>query len=169
MVILRNIDDSFLECSYSWFQDDDFLRSIDATPVTFDDQKVWFAQLNSRLDYWVKGVWFDDKWIGAVGLKRIAHNDVCKEKSAEYFGYIYPRELRRRGLGLQAYFKVEEFATNLGLQKIYLKVVEGNEAALAAYIKWGFEVDYVIEGEVNLIVMSKSNNKQHTVGKGNFL
>ena len=155
MIFLRNIDHSFLESSYNWLQDDDFLRDLNADRVTLDEQAAWYANLSSRSDYWVKGIMLQNSWVGAVGLKHISYNDICMKKSAEYFGYIYPRELRGRGLGYQAYTKVEQFAIKLGLQKIYLKVVEGNDAATAAYRKWGFKLEDRIEGEVKLLLMSR--------------
>ena len=63
---------------------------------------------------------------------------------AEYWGYIYPIELRSIGLGREMFYFLAKQAADSGIDRLWLRVSEKNNAARISYQRWGFTT---LEGE----------------------
>jgi ribosomal protein S18 acetylase RimI-like enzyme len=103
------------EAALRWMVDS-FDIDRDASCVAFrDDEPVGFANLARR---------GDQAWIGGVGVVAPA---------------------RRQGLGEQLMLAVHEEARKRGVAKVWLEVIEQNEAAFLLYEKLGYEVAREVE------------------------
>lgn len=132
------IDKTFLESSREWLEDPGFRRLILAAPVNQEAQEAWFASLPQRHNYRIWGLKYSQKWVGACGLKNIDTN----QRVAEYWGYIYPPELRGRGLGRKMFQFLIFHAKELDINRLWLRVSECNNSAIIAYESWGFTAIY---------------------------
>lgn len=130
----ESIDHQFLKFSREWLGDADFRDLIMAEPINQAAQEVWFASLPHRKDYRIWGVKSSGEWIGACGIKNI---DQCLS-AAEYWGYIYAKELRGRGLGWEMYQFLASQAVDMKLEKLWLRVSVKNKIAIKSYERWGF-------------------------------
>lgn len=143
------LDALFLQMSRDWLQDVGFRELIMAEPIEKEAQEVWFASLPYRSDYLIWGV-KSSEWIGACGLKNINHEKRC----AEYWGYIYPSDLRGRGIGFEMFQYCRQYGIKLGLKTLYLTVSEQNPSAQIAYQRWGFhKVRRSLTNEIYMEVM----------------
>jgi RimJ/RimL family protein N-acetyltransferase len=136
----------YLNASWLWLNDPE-IRKLTNTPVlTKDSQLRWYETLSEKEDYKIWGISFNNKPIGACGLKKITNED------AEYWGYIGEKELWGKGLGKVIMHLMEEEARKLYLNNIWLQVLKENERAIKLYISLG----YISEKEEhNLIFMRK--------------
>jgi len=114
-----------------------------AQPVSLETQEAWFCSLSERRDYLIWGL-KSVNWIGACGLKNI-DPDAC---SAEYWGYIFPPDFRGAGIGSKMFKFICKEACKSGIDKLWLRVAETNEAAISAYQRWGFSETQSKEGGV---------------------
>ncbi|MDP3197161.1 GNAT family N-acetyltransferase [Tabrizicola sp.] len=144
MINFEKIDRSFLEVSRKWFSNADFRRLIMAEQIEKDAQEAWFASLSQRTDYYILGVKSFEGWVGACGLKHIDPS----LHTAEYWGYIYPTELRGRGVGRQMFDFVASKAVDREIQTIWLRVSVENKIAVKCYERWGFSAVCKDESEV---------------------
>lgn len=128
------VDEAFLQISHKWFEDTDFRNLIMAATPDRDAQIAWLAALNSRQDYKIWGVKHMGHWVGAFGLKGIS----SLANTAEYWGYIYPKELRQLGIGHEMFCHSCRYAIAKELQVVWLRVSPKNIRAIEAYTRWGF-------------------------------
>ena len=132
-ISFETLDAVFLQMSRDWLQDKAFRELIMAEPIEKEAQEAWFASLTDRRDYLIWGIKAPE-WIGACGLKNIDF-EKC---SAEYWGYIYPIQLRGVGIGREMFDFLKDQARNIGVGRLWLRVSSRNEAAIASYRRWGF-------------------------------
>lgn len=136
MTTLVDYDIDFLGKSWNWLNDPE-IRKLTLTPVfSKEEQLIYFKQLPTRKDYWIKGVMHDDTAIGATGLKNIN----ADEGSAEFWGYIGEKAYWGKGIGKYMLNEVIKKAKRLNLTHIYLYVAKYNDRAKALYKKTGFEL-----------------------------
>jgi len=147
IIRFESIDHQFLKVSRDWLGDADFRDLIMAEPTNQAAQEVWFASLPNRRDYRIWGVKLSEEWVGACGIKNIDQ----RLKVAEYWGYIYPTELRGRGLGWEMFRFLASQAVDMKIKKLWLRVSIKNKIALTSYERWGFSV--VDNDEVNVVRM----------------
>lgn len=140
-LIFDNYSELFLEKSWDWLNDDE-IKKLTLTPdFTKKEQKVFFDSLPHRKDYYIKGITYNEKPIGACGLKKITST------SAEYWGYIGEKEYWGKKLGGEIIDFLMDVAKKMGLENIYLHVSEQNERAIRLYKKKGFAID-AIENQI---------------------
>lgn len=143
---LVKYDKEFLNLSWEWLNDPE-IKELTMTPkITREMQKEWFDKLNDLDDYEIFGVQYDEKKIGAVGLKNIKYNN-----SAEYWGYIGNKEYWGHGIGSILIQEMEKRAREIGIKQIYLKVINFNLRAIKLYRSHGFVVNQNNNGVLIMI------------------
>lgn len=89
----------------------------------------------------------DNKPVGSVYIQNI---DLI-HKNAEYGIFIGEEEVTGKGYGTDAAKLIIKYAfENLGLHKLYLRVLSDNERAIRSYLHAGFEVEGTMRDEVLL-------------------
>ncbi len=122
----------FLELSWKWLNDRE-LKYLTMTPdFSREEQLEFFESLTERKNYLIKGITYKKIPIGACGLKNILDNQ------AELWLYIGNKEYWGKGLGKEIMLLLEKEALNLNIQKIYLKVLKENKAAIGLYKKLNY-------------------------------
>lgn len=130
-------DESFLGLSWLWLKDPE-ISALTMTPeFTKNEQLIFFRSLEKRKDYFIRGVIYQNKKIGAVGIKNI------NQDKGEYWGYIGEKKYWGQGLGKEIMEKIFSEARLLGLKKLYLQVSSNNQRAINLYKREGFEVSSV--------------------------
>jgi RimJ/RimL family protein N-acetyltransferase len=140
-------DSTFLDLSWEWLNDKD-IKALTNTP-DFDrqQQREWFENIKSKKDYLLWGIQISDIKIGVCGLKNIRIED------CEYWGYIGEMKYWGLGLGKQMLQLMEEKAKELGMARIWLKVLDTNLRAKNLYSKYGFNIEGLQE---NMFLMGKN-------------
>lgn len=136
----------FLSLSHKWLSDKEIKHLTNTPDVTRESQEIWFSSLHGRNDYYIKGVLFNGRPIGACGLKHITSTD------GEYWGYIGEKDYWGKGIGGRMMAFIEECAKSLGLRQIYLHVLKDNERAIRLYTKNGYRA---VSEKDNLTKMTK--------------
>jgi RimJ/RimL family protein N-acetyltransferase len=140
-------DEQFLQHSSKWLQDEEIRMLIHASPFSAEQQQQWFEQLPARKNYLIWGVECDHQPVGVTGLKNVTTTD------AEYWGYIGEKEYWGKGIGKQMMQFIEDEASRLKLNNIYLHVSVTNQRAIASYTKSGFSI---LSTKDDLLMMGKS-------------
>ena len=128
-LFLCKYDRTFLDKSWIWLNDPYINYYSNAGHFTKEEQESWFNNLNKKNDYFLWGVLFQDKPIGACGLKIFDGN------KAEYWGYIGEKNLFGQGLGNEMLHQVLLKAELLSLKTIILKVLLDNHRAISLYAR----------------------------------
>lgn len=124
-----------------WNNQDDIsnLYSGHPFPVNDEMEKKWYEKiLTSNFPVSVFGIEFceNELLIGITVLKDIN----LINRSAEFAIYIGDKEYRGKGIAKEASLETMNFGFNkLGLNRIYLKVLEENEYAIKLYTSIGFQ------------------------------
>ncbi len=140
-------DERFLEPSWKWLNDPE-IKKLTLTPdFTKEGQLKWFALLPEKTDYLIWGIFWDNAPVGAVGLKNITSSE------GEYWGYIGEKSYWGRGIGRIMVDFIIRAAREKELERLYLKVADYNERAIALYRKLGFEEEK--RDEEGVIIMEK--------------
>lgn len=126
------IDETWLPDMLRWLSDPYTNRMTRAGSVTVEGQRVWFASLSSRTDYWIRGIVADGRRIGAFGLKDIG------ESSAEVFTYVGEPELRGRGVGSWSLAFAAAKARALGITALRAVVANDNEPSQRMFAALGY-------------------------------
>ncbi len=86
-----------------------------------------------------------DKPVGSVYIRDIDHT----HHKGEYGIFIGEEEARGKGIGTLAAKKMIQYGfEELGLHRIYLRVLAGNEQAVRSYEKAGFEKEGYLKDDV---------------------
>lgn len=129
---LVEYNQDFLDMSWDWLNDEE-LRYLTMTPFfSKEDQQVFFKNLPTRDNYFIKGIKYNDSPIGACGLKNIS------DGKAELWLYIGDKEYWGKGLGKKIMYLLEKEALSLNIRKIYLKVLKENRVAINLYEKLSY-------------------------------
>lgn len=146
---LIEFTEGILEKSWIWLNDSEIKHLTNTPDFTKESQREWFDNLPKNHCYWVKGIEYEGRVIGVVGLKFIDK----EQKKAEYFGYIGEKEFWGRGLSKLLFDLVFEVAKEkFKLENLYLNVISQNVRAIKAYEKAGFRIDEITDKNV---VMTK--------------
>jgi len=145
--MIRFVDykEDFLEKSWLWLNDAEIKYLTNTPNFSKEEQKKWYESLKSRKDYIIYGITFNNKLIGACGLKNITHID------AEYWGYIGEKKYWGMGFGIAILDEMIHKAKGLRLVKLWLKVIKDNERAIGLYKKKNFAIkkefgnEYIME------------------------
>ena len=132
-------DEKYLELSWKWLNDPE-TKQLTLTP-DFDkeSQQSWFKTLGSKKDYYLFGVLFGGNPIGVCGLKNI------KDSEGEFWGYIGEKTYWGKGIGKIMIDYIIQFAHQLDLKSLYLKVWTNNLRAISLYEKNGFNLKKKID------------------------
>ncbi len=125
----------FIDLSRKWLLDEEVQKLTNTPTFNREEQLIWFEGLKEKTNYLIWGIEITGTKIGACGLKNISETD------CEYWGYIGEKEYWKKGLGTQVLKMLENKAIELGLKSIWLKVLLMNQAAIALYLKNGYEVE----------------------------
>lgn len=147
MVKFVEYDNYYLDKSFDWLNDSEIKQLVNAPDISKDSQKKWFSSLKLQKDYYIWGIEYDENPIGVVGLK---HVDI-KKGEGEYFGYIGEKEYWGRGIGVEMISFIQNFADNIGLERLYLYVVKNNYRAIKLYKKCGYTRECVDAINVKMI------------------
>lgn len=143
---LVSYNEIFLEKSWGWLNDKE-IKYLTMTPdFTREEQKSFFSSLKDRKNYYIYGVNYNDIPIGACGLKNVVNN------AAELWLYIGEKDYWHKGLGKVLMHKLEKQARLIGLEKLYLKVLNENKRAIKLYNLTNYNEVKEVE---NYIVMEK--------------
>lgn len=135
MLRLVDFNEEHLEITFNWLSDPEIKRLTDAPDFTREEQLKWFASLNTRNDYIIYIVEFEETPIGAVGIKNI------KDKEGEYWTYIGEKEFWGKGLGKQIYLLGEKIAVERGLEKMIIIIAnKTNERSIKLHEKLGYKI-----------------------------
>ncbi len=140
-------DRNVFDLSKKWLSDSEMKQWIMATDITNDERENWFLSLNGRKDYLIESVLYDNKAIGAVGLKHINR----EQKVAEYFGYIGEKSYLGLGIGKHMISHVNDIVNALSLKMLYLRVCADNLRAYNLYLKNGY-IDLLTISNVVIMV-----------------
>lgn len=126
-------DRGYFEKSRLWLEDEEVNRLTDTGELPEETARLrWFESLPSKSDYLIWGVAFEERPIGACGLKHI------RDSKAEYWGYIGEKCYWKKGLGTSMLNCVEQKAKELSIEELYLTVLVDNARAVRLYRKNGF-------------------------------
>jgi RimJ/RimL family protein N-acetyltransferase len=140
-------DEKYLDLSWKWLNDPE-IKQLTLTPdFDIESQIRWFKTLGSKKDYYLYGVLAGNNPIGVCGLKNI------KDSEGEYWGYIGEKEYWGKGIGKIMLDYIIQFAYQLDLKSLYLKVWDNNLRAISLYEKNGFNL---ISKTDDVCIMQKS-------------
>lgn len=137
---LEVFDETYLEQSWVWLNDPEIKYLTNTGVFTKEQQYSWFLTLDSKEDYKLWGVRYNDRPIGVFGIKNI------ENRMGEYWGYIGEKEHWGKGLGSSIMDAIIDEARKAGLDSLYLKVIDENIRAIKLYKKMGFEFDSIKDG-----------------------
>lgn len=136
-----------LEKSWNWLNDKEIKQLTQTPNFTKEEQIKWYNGLEKNTSYVVKGIQYDGKIIGVVGLKKID----LQKKEAEYFGYIGEKEYWGKGLSSKIFDLIIEEGKKIGVNHLYLNVISENKRAIRAYEKAGFKQVESSENNIKMI------------------
>ena len=135
-----NYSIKYLDYSWIWLNDAEIKTLTNTSDFTKEDQSIFFNSLSERKDYFIKGISYNKKPIGACGLKNITEYD------AEYWGYIGDKNYWGKGIGKYIINYLIGIAKEKSISSIYLHVIKSNIRAINLYLKSGFEIENTIDG-----------------------
>lgn len=147
---LRALTKGDIEKTLFWHQQED-IRDLylgHPFPVNKEMEELWYNKvLTSNIPTTIFGI--EVKESGTlIGLSLIKDINFIN-RTAELAIYIGEEQMRRKGYSTEATIMTLNFAFNyLGLNRIFLKVLERNNAAIGLYKKIGFTVEGVLRDSV---------------------
>jgi RimJ/RimL family protein N-acetyltransferase len=140
---LREEDSDLL---FEWINDQDLVElSSPFAPVSRNDHDAWFRSIRDREDVEIFAIRLrdGDRLIGSCQLNRIDR----RNRACELQIRIGDADAQGRGYGTEALRQLLAHAFGpLGMERVGLHVLDGNEAALRAYEKVGFSREGVLRG-----------------------
>jgi RimJ/RimL family protein N-acetyltransferase len=143
---LRALTATDIEKTLSWHNNENIsdFYSGHPFPVNIEMEQKWYEKiLVSNFPVTVFGIDFfeNKKLIGLTVLKDIN----LINRSAEFAIYIGDNEYRGKGLSIEATLETVNFGFyKLGLNRIFLRVLEENEVAIRLYKKTGFKIEGIL-------------------------
>jgi RimJ/RimL family protein N-acetyltransferase len=138
-VALGPITREHLHQALKWINDFETIRTLGAPPrpMTFEQELDWYEGIR-KSDTDVVFAIYDlgsMRVVGSAGLHRIN----WRHRTADFGIMIGEQEFRGRGLGTETTSLVLVYAfRQLGLNNVFLQVVEINDAGIRAYERAGF-------------------------------
>jgi RimJ/RimL family protein N-acetyltransferase len=144
-VTLLPFDEKYLDTVHQWINQPDIRRGIGSEgPVSTFAHKRWYEEVmsdpHSRIFIIGCGAGANAIPRGTIALRLIEH----RAHSAEYSIYIADQAWRRKGIAFEATVLILRFGfMGLGLNRIYLRVMQCNIPAIRLYEKLGFALEGV--------------------------
>jgi len=137
-VYLRILELSDIVTTQRWINDPEISEIMGYLPVkSLKQQEQWYQTLVNDNTRYVFAICLreKDQHIGNVALGNIDYVN----RNAMFSIFIYDKQYRGRGLGLEATHLILDFAFDrLNLHKVYLRTSEEFAAAIKMYEKMGF-------------------------------
>jgi diamine N-acetyltransferase len=149
-LLLRALTTNDIEITLSWHNREDITRlySGHPFPVNIEMERQWYEKiLKSNFPTTVFGIVYIEtqELIGLTSLKEI--NMI--NRNGEFAIFIGDRKFRGKGFSKEATLDTLCFGFNkLGLNRIFLKVLEHNETAINLYQKIGFKKEGILRESV---------------------
>jgi RimJ/RimL family protein N-acetyltransferase len=147
---LRALTSTDLDKTFKWNNQDDIsdLYLGHPFPVNPEIEKCWYDKiLTSNFPTTVFGIELVENNL-LLGISLLKNINLIN-RSAEFAIYIGDKEYRGKGLSKEATLETLTFGFHkLGLNRIYLKVLEENEAAINLYLSTGFKQEGVLRKNV---------------------
>ena len=124
-------DETYLERSAVWLQDEELRHLIRSAPYDPAQARAWFEGLPSRPDYVVFGIECDGQPVGMLNLK------FCYDDGALYSMYVGERAFWRAGIGTWALREVQGLVRERGLRKVYGRIAAHNTRSQQAHLAMG--------------------------------
>mgnify|MGYP000058133370 CR=1 FL=1 len=137
---------TYLEASYHWLREPEIKFLTRSPEVTREGQEKFFQSLPKRKDYWIQGIEYLGRPIGACGLRRIDH----KQSEAEYFAFIGDKSLWDQKLGFEIFNHIRQEAIARGLKVVYTLMNPENHRAIRFCEKSGFTNKHTVDGVVRM-------------------
>ena len=149
-VVLRPITDADTDDIVRWRNDPEVWRYfLFREPFTPELHRAWLRDrvATGRVIQYIITERESGRSVGSVYFRDVDR----KNESAEYGIFIGERDARGRGIGTETARLFTDFGLNvLGLHRISLKVLGGNEIAQRSYEKAGFRTEGVFRDYVKL-------------------
>ena len=134
MVRLEEFSEKHLPKTYQWMLDENLKKNfLFRRTLTPEGHKQWFVNYLDDKSQEIKAIYFNDLYVGNVGLKNIDKIN----NNAETWIYIGDTSMKGKGIGSLAY---KELGADLkpNFKKIYAHIVSFNSSSLKMYEKAGF-------------------------------
>ncbi len=158
---LRALTISDLEKTFNWHNQDDIvdLYSGHPFPVNIEMEKRWYEKiLTSNIPTTIFGIECIEAGL-LVGITILKEINLIN-RSAEFAIYIGDSQYRGKGYAKEATQETLRFGFHkLGLNRIYLKVLEQNESAIKLYENVGF----VLEGKLRNSIFKNNSYKSELI------
>ncbi len=152
-VEIRKIDENDTMNIVKWRNNPKVLcHFIDQRELSYDAHASWMQNYvnTGKVSQFIIVV--DGQDVGSVFIRDIDHD----KKIGEYGIFIGEDNFRGLGVGSKASRLILEYAFNsLGLNTIFLRVVESNVRAIKSYLNLGFKLSDRKEGNVLFMEMRK--------------
>jgi RimJ/RimL family protein N-acetyltransferase len=149
-IILRAITLADLNKTIVWSNQKDIsdLYLGHPFPVNPETEKIWYDKiLTSNFPTTVFGIELIEGRL-LIGLSLLKNINLIN-RTSEFAIFIGDKDYRQKGLAKEATLETLSFGFNkLGLNRIYLKVLEENEAAVKLYLKTGFKQEGILRKNV---------------------
>lgn len=147
-IYLRPLEEKDTDLILKWRNDPEIMeKMISSHPISREEHLRWFHGLqkkNDRLEFVIVTI-NEEQPIGTVSLKDIG----LQHSKAELGKLIGERKYRRKGYATEAAKLLVEYGfKRLGLNRIYARVLEYNEANIQLDKKLGFRVERVLREDV---------------------
>lgn len=147
-VYLRPLEEKDTDLILKWRNDPEIMeKMISSHPISREEHLRWFHGLqkkNDRLEF-VIVIINEEQPIGTVSLKAID----LQHSKAELGKLIGERKYRRKGYATEATKLLVEYGfKELGLNRIYARVLEHNEANIQLNKKLGFKIEGILQEDV---------------------
>jgi RimJ/RimL family protein N-acetyltransferase len=141
LVRLRPVELSDLERDFAWYNDREVTRFLTVRyPISLTEEERWLRELppNTHNDVRFAIETRDGRQIGNVGLHEGRPDDRCCSLGIS----IGDKGYWSQGYGADAIVTLLRFAFGeMGLNRVWLRVFEENERAIACYEKCGFQTE----------------------------
>jgi diamine N-acetyltransferase len=147
---LRALSTDDIDKTLNWHNQEDIsdLYSGHPFPVNIEMERKWLEKvITSNFPTTVFGIEYSENKI-LIGITLLKDINMIN-RTAEYAIYIGDEQYRGKGLSLEATLETLKFGFNkLGVNRIYLKVLEENNKAIKLYQKTGFVKEGLLRSAV---------------------
>ena len=138
MIHLEKFSEKHLSKTFNWMLDEDLRRNfLFRRIISQDEHQIWFKNYLSDETQDIYGIFYNNEYVGNVGLKNI---DKINNNSETWI-YIGESSMKGKGIGTKVYEELKK-TSNFTFHKIYANIAEFNVSSVKMYQKSGF----VIEG-----------------------
>ena len=134
-----------LEKSWEWLNDPEIKRLTATGDFDRTSQRIWFDNLKSKSDYFIRAVLIDDNVVGICGIKKITSED------GEVWGYIGEKEYWGKAIGLQYLSYLLDYAKSINLKSVYAFVIKTNYMSMRLLERSGFKKEEDVENDSVLL------------------